>query len=168
MSKKVSNRRVRTSKDNCSVCGPRESEWYRYLRGTYVFDVDLAREIVQDGRGPIDLSTSDLRYCVANSHIHKHHVPHVDLRFPGIMACVFFTNADGVEEQGHLLIDGNHRAAKSLRLGVPYRFYLLTEKESRRILIRAPRLKPRSARRNCRRAVAKPKARVAKRQRRGA
>src|SRR5687767_4352519 len=133
MSKRTFSRRS----DNCSVCAPRNSEWYRYLRGSYVFDVDMAREIVQDGRRPLVLSVGDLRYCVANSRIRKRHVAHVNLRFPGIMAHVFFTNAEGMEEHGHLLIDGNHRAAKSLRLGVPYQFYLLTEKESRRILIRS-------------------------------
>jgi hypothetical protein len=158
MTKRIFSRRS----DNCSVCEHRDTEWYRYLRGTYVFDVDMARDIVQDGREPLVLGAGDLRYCVANSHIRKRHVNHVNLRFPGIMAHVFFTNAEGVEERGHLLIDGNHRAAKSLRLGVPYRFYLLTEEESRRILIRAPRPKRRVRR------TSKPKARIAKKRRRGA
>jgi hypothetical protein len=37
-----------------------------------------------------------------------------------------------------VLIDGNHRAARCLRDGLPFRAHLLTEAESEAVLLRSP------------------------------
>ena len=52
----------------------------------------------------------DVRFAVDTSRIHEHHVPHVKVRFPGIVARVRFTDADGKVVEGDVLIDGHHRA----------------------------------------------------------
>jgi hypothetical protein len=67
-------------------------------------------------------------------------VDHVDPQYPGIITFVWQTDTDGVTHRGHLLIDGNHRAARCLRDDRPFFAYLLTEEESRAILLKSPEL----------------------------
>ncbi len=138
MAKRRSRSKSGTKKRGCSVCQASGPETYQYLRETFIFDVDLARRIVLDGREPVELDEADIRYCVDNSRIHEHHVPHVDTRYPGIIAHLFHTAENGEQVHGHLLIDGNHRAARCLQLGIPYQVYLLTEAESTQVLVKAP------------------------------
>jgi hypothetical protein len=115
------------------VSGP---ETYGYLKRAYVFDVDAARTIVSDGRAPLELEPSDVTYCVNNSRIYPQHLDHVDPQYPGILAHLWGPGDHGSWEHGHLLIDGNHRAARCVRDGLPFRVFVLSEEESQRILKR--------------------------------
>ena len=135
MSKKKPVSGKRRERESCPHCagGP---ETYGYMKKAFVYDVDLARRIVADGREPVELDASDVAYCVDNSRIHKQHLDHVDPKYPGILAHLWGPGKDGTLEHGHLLIDGNHRAARCLRDGLTYRAYLLTEEESEQILLR--------------------------------
>src|SRR5690349_2883249 len=56
----------------CRHCkgGP---ETFRYMKRSYVFDVDRAREIVQDGRQPLELEPDDTRHSVDISRIYPEH-----------------------------------------------------------------------------------------------
>ncbi|MFN9720882.1 MAG: hypothetical protein ACK58L_19475 [Planctomycetota bacterium] len=112
------------------------AETYGYLKRSWVYDVDEARRIVSDGRQPVELERDDVAYLVDNSRIHQQHIDHVNTIFPGIIAHLWGPGSAGQIEHGHLLIDGNHRAARCLRDQVPFRAYLLTEEESERILFR--------------------------------
>lgn len=120
----------------------------------YIFDVDLARELVQDGREPVEVSRPDVRYSVKISRLHDYHVPHVNTEYPGIISYVWLPCADGKWRRGHLLIDGHHRAARCLDLAKPYFAYLLSERESRKILLKSPRLPALRPRSRPRRAAA--------------
>ena len=122
---------------SCPHCSD-GSETYRYFQGRYKFDVDRAREIVADGRTPVELDPADVRYSVDMSRIYPQHVKHVDPKFPGIIAHVWGPGENGSWLHGHLLIDGHHRAARCLELGIPYFVHLLTEQESEEILLRGP------------------------------
>ncbi len=126
-----------TEPNDCPHCvsGP---ETYGYLKRAYVYDVDLARKIVSDGRQPVEMDASDVAYCVENSRIHKQHLDHVEPSYPGILAHLWGPGEGGNWEHGHLLIDGNHRAARCLRDGLQFRAYLLSEDETEQILKRGP------------------------------
>jgi hypothetical protein len=121
----------------CKRCRPLGEEYFTYW-DLYRFDVCRARELVADGRDAVEVDDDSVRYCVDTNRIHKHHVAHVDPKFPGIIAHVFFTNPDGGTAQGHVLIDGNHRAARCLREKRPFFAYVLTEEESKAILLWSP------------------------------
>lgn len=139
--RRATRRKRRTAnarKPSCKYCRASGPEIYRYLSRRYVFDVDMARQIVSDGREPVELEPEDVADCVRETRIHWSHVPHVDTQFPGIIAHVFYRQEDGQVARGHALIDGNHRAARSQQLGIPYYVYVLNEEESERILLRAP------------------------------
>jgi hypothetical protein len=123
---------------DCPRCRNRGPEYYEYLRHSYEFDVDAARRLVTDGRESVEVEPESVRESVRLSKIFKQHVDHVDPTFPGIIAFVWFTTDGGETYRGHLLIDGNHRAARCLREDRPYFAYLLTEDESRAILLKSP------------------------------
>ncbi len=122
----------------CRRCTHRGRETYLYLDRSYEFDVDRARTLVQDGREPLELEDESVRQSVRRSEIDAEHVDHVDTSHPGIIAHVFYRTADGEEVQAHLLIDGNHRAARCLKEQRPFLAYLLSEEESRAIVLRSP------------------------------
>jgi hypothetical protein len=103
-----------------------------------VFDVDKARRITQDGRGPVELDRGDVLHAVDTARIYIEHIPHVRLKHPGIIARMRVTGNDGSVLEGDLLIDGHHRAAKCLQEGVPYMAYLLTVEETDSILKKRP------------------------------
>lgn len=125
------------SKRKCSHCqsGP-ETFWYMQHR--YLFDVDLAREIVNDGREPVEVDDESVRFSVETSEIYKPHLRHVNVAYPGIIAHIRYTTDEGELIKAHLLIDGHHRAARCLQLGRPFFACLLTEEESQAILLRSP------------------------------
>ena len=127
--------RNRPSKESCPHCIG-GAETYGYLKRTFVYDVDLARKIVSDGREPVEMETADVAYCVDNGRIHEQHLDHVEPKYPGILAHLWGPGEGGNWEHGHLLIDGNHRAARCLRDSLTFRAYLLTEDESEQILKR--------------------------------
>jgi SAM-dependent methyltransferase len=113
------------------------------MRKQYVFDVDKAREFVGDGREAEYLDDDDVRFSLKKCRVNKEHTQHVDPSIPGIVATVFYPGEDGVQVKGQRLIDGHHRAARCLELGIPYRVYVLNDEESAQIVIKSP--KPRAA-----------------------
>ena len=120
---------------DCPHCVGGE-ETYGYLKRAWVYDVDLARKIVSDGREAVEIETDDVAYFVDNSRIHEQHLDHVNPVYPGILSHLWGQGHSGTIEHGHLLIDGNHRAARCLRDKIPFRAYVLTEDESEQILLR--------------------------------
>jgi len=124
----------------CQRCTQRGREYFVYhLEGRYDFDVDRARVFTSDGREAVELEEESTRLSLEGCTMDEAHIDHVDPTIPGLIAHVFHTTPEGEELAGHVLIDGNHRAARCLRDGLPFRAYLLTEDESRAILLRAPR-----------------------------
>jgi hypothetical protein len=65
-------------------------------------------------------------------------VAHVDVQFPGIVAHYWYPDEDGTLLHGTVLIDGHHRAARTLELNVPFFVRVLSEEESRQVTRRAP------------------------------
>jgi SAM-dependent methyltransferase len=122
----------------CCICRARGPKTFAFMNSHYVFDVDKARQLVQDGREPLELDPDDVGYSLEQCRIHKDHLLHVDVKHPGIIAHVWHPNPDGELIHGHRMIDGHHRAARSLELGLPFFVYLLTEEESRAVLNRVP------------------------------
>ena len=121
----------------CPRC-QRGKETFLYLSNQYQFDVDRARQLVADGREPMEIEDDSVRASVEESVIDDGHVFHVDPTIPGIIAHLFHTDADGQVVQAHLLIDGHHRAARCLQEGLPFAAFLLSEQESKDILLRTP------------------------------
>ena len=93
---------------------------------------------IRDGRQPVELEPDDVKFSVDSSRIYPQHVKHVNPKFPGIIAHVFYPEPDGNVLHGHVLIDGHHRAARCLELDRPYYVYLLSEQESRDVLLDGP------------------------------
>jgi hypothetical protein len=131
---------LRTS--DCPRCRQTGREYYWY-RGLYEFDVDRARALVPDGREPVEVDEESVRITVDETDVDECHLDHVDPTIPGIISHVFYRTEQGEEVRGHALIDGNHRAARCLRDGLPYFAYLLTEQESRQITLPFPSRKRR-------------------------
>ena len=121
--------------NECPHCVGGE-ETYGYLKRAWVYDVDLARKIVSDGREAVGIETDDVAYFVDNSRIHEQHLDHVNPVYPGILAHLWGHGHDGAIQHGHLLIDGNHRAARCLRDKLTFKAYVLSEDESEQILLR--------------------------------
>lgn len=146
----------------CRVCGKNGAETFNFMRRSFVFDVDRARELTHDGRKPIELDRSDVLFAVDTSRIYIEHVPHVTTRFPGIVARVRCVKSDGRAVEGDLLIDGHHRAAKCLQTGKPYMVYRLTTDETDSVLLTRPDEKAASKHAATRRNDAKRQRPVAK------
>ncbi len=125
------------SREDCPHCS-NGAETFRYMKRLYRFDVDKARKLVRDGREPVELEPDDVKFSVETSHIYSQHVKHVNPKYPGIIAHVFYPEPDGNVLHGHVLIDGHHRAARCLELDRPYFVYLLSEEESREVLLDGP------------------------------
>ena len=122
----------------CDRCTRTGAEYYKYFSGLYEFDVEAARKWVADGRAPVEVEPDSVRDSVEITTIDDAHIDHVDPSIPGIITHVWFVTDDGEEAHGHLLIDGNHRAARCLRDGRPFFAYVLTEAESRAVVMRGP------------------------------
>ena len=110
------------------------------MKHRYLFDVDLARKIVQDGREPVEVDEASVRQSVRWTVIYPEHVRHVNTDYPGIITHLWYPLKEGGRAHGHLLIDGNHRAARCLEKGIPFFACLLTEDESRQIVLKSPEL----------------------------
>ena len=93
------------------------------------WDIDLAIEICQDGRTPIEIPPEILDDILSVNGTTVAHLDHVSLDFPGIACAVDFT-PEGAPIKG--LIDGSHRAARARRDKIRFFAYLLTDEESRR------------------------------------
>jgi len=129
----------RITKARCSICRKHGRETFLYMRRRFIFDVDLARKIVSDGRSPVELDPDDVRFAVDSCEVNRNHISHVDPTIPGIVSHVFFPQ-DGEMVQGHVFIDGHHRAARALQLNQPFLVHVLSESESRQIVLRSPEL----------------------------
>ena len=116
---------------------PKE-EIYYYLHWNYVFNVQLANQLVRDGRAPVEVDEASLRVVVESTDLTAEHIAQVDPTLPGIIAHVAYTTCEGETLRGHILLDGNHRAARCLELGLPFFAYLLSEAESEQIVLRRP------------------------------
>src|SRR5262249_11528149 len=131
-------RRMTETVVECPRCrSGRETFWYRF-GGRYEFDVDKARALAGDGREPVEVEEESVRVEVESSELDECHVPPVDASIPGLIAHVWYPARPGEEWHGHLLIDGHHRAARCLREGRTFRAYLLSEEESRAVLLCSP------------------------------
>ena len=144
-------------RSRCSVCNASGGETFWFLRRSFIFDVDRAREITRDGRKPRLLNRDDVRYAVDSSRIRRSHVPHVETRFPGIIARVRYYAESGKIVRGDVLIDGHHRAARCLELGRPFSAYLLSYDETDQVLTRRPDATRRQKRLRTRGPQARPK-----------
>jgi hypothetical protein len=125
----------------CSRCSrdPERGEVFRCYRGNYTFDVDLAREYISDGRKPVLMEADDVAYSIQRAEINEGHLEHVDPTLPGIVCHVFVPTTDGEIVRATRLIDGHHRAARNLRDGTDFYVYVLSQRESVKILIRSPK-----------------------------
>jgi hypothetical protein len=123
--------------DACPHCRS-GAETFSYFKGAYKFDVDFARKLVSDGRKPIELEPDDVKHSINISRIYPQHLEHVSTEYPGIIAHVWGPGESGRWLRGHVLIDGHHRAARCLQLGLPYKVHILTPKESEQVLIYGP------------------------------
>ncbi len=138
MARNLKKRKRSKLENGCSRCN-RNGEAYRCFDRKYVFDIDLAREIVGDGRAKIELEPEDVQYSIDHSEINEGHLQHVNPEYPGIVAHLYFPDPDnGQIVHAHRLIDGHHRATVCQRRGEPFYVYILTEEESVRILMRTP------------------------------
>jgi hypothetical protein len=127
------------NKKDCSRCNRGEGEAFWCLKNRYVFDVDMAREIIRNRDHEVmELEPEDVQYSVNRCEINESHLAHVDPSIPGIVSHIFFPGDDGTLTHGHRLIDGHHRAARCLQLGIPFPVQILTEEESVGILMKAP------------------------------
>lgn len=127
-----------TRKD-CSRCNRGRGEAFWCLKDRYVFDVDKAREFIAErDHEMMELDPDDVRYSVDRCEVNEGHLEHVDPSIPGIVAHIFFPD-EGRVVHGHRLIDGHHRAARCMELGIPFPVHVLSEEESVDILIRAPK-----------------------------
>jgi hypothetical protein len=113
----------------------REVYWYM---GLYEFDVDAARELVEDGRESVEVDEESVRASVESSEINESHIANVDPTIPGIIAHVRYQTDEGRIFQGHVLIDGHHRAARCLRDNRPFEAFILSQEESEEVLTRRP------------------------------
>lgn len=111
------------------------------LFDTYKFDVDLARQIVSDGRKAVELEPEDVAHSIEWAHIHRPHLDHIDTRYPGIVAHYWYNDGNEVLH-GHVLIDGHHRAVKLHEANRPFFVHVLTEQESKRVTLRSPDMAP--------------------------
>ncbi|WP_372716929.1 hypothetical protein [Novipirellula sp.] len=121
----------------CSRC-TREGEAFYCFKKNYVFDVDMARAFVSDGRESIELEPEDVNYSVDRVEINEGHLAHVDPSIPGIVAHLYYPADDGTLVHAHRLIDGHHRASRCRQDKMPFYVYVLSEEESIATLIRSP------------------------------
>ena len=133
------SKKKQTSEEKCPHCSSGR-ETFRYIKNIFNFDVDLARKITSDGREAIELEPDDVHYSVDMSRIYPEHVKHVSTKYPGIIAHIWYPQPDGEVLHGHVLIDGHHRAARCLELEIPFFVHILSEDESRQVLLEGPDL----------------------------
>lgn len=128
------------SNKDCSRCNRGKGEAFWCLKNRYIFDVDMAREFANDGNHEVmELEPEDVVYSVDRCEVNEGHLAHVDPSIPGIVAHIFYPDDNGELVHGHRVIDGHHRAARCLQLGIPFPIHVLTEKESVEILMKAPK-----------------------------
>ena len=108
------------------------------MKNMYEFDVERARRFVSDGREALEIDEESVLASVEECLIDAEHVEHVDPAIPGIIASIYYRPPGEESVQAHLLLDGHHRAARCLRDDLPFFAYLLSEEESKEIVLRSP------------------------------
>lgn len=129
----------RLAKKDCSRCNRSAGEAFWCYKSRYIFDVDLARELTAVDHEIMELDPEDVDYSVGRCVINEGHLPHVNTEIPGIVAHIFYPDENGEVVHAHRLIDGHHRAARCLQLGIPFPVRVLTELESEHVPMKAPR-----------------------------
>jgi len=128
---KKNSKKNKDRRSSCKICSQRElggGEVYELKGpgGSSVFDVEKAKQIVADGRRPVLVPADALVPLLAASHYEEAHLPHVDLRSPGIQ---------GQRFSGTFLLDGVHRAARCLQQGKDFHAFVLTQEETLSCLV---------------------------------
>lgn len=117
----------------CSICAQRKvsgtTEVYVIQDGMdrHFFNVDKARRLVADQRPLISLAHRTIRKIVALNYYDPDHLDHVEPRKPGIVLRRF---------GGLVLLDGIHRAVRSLRDKSSFYVQVLSYEESLRCIVR--------------------------------
>src|SRR4029077_19114680 len=96
------------SKPTCCG-GEKEDEIFEFLGNAYVFNVNLANELVRDGRTPVEVEEESVRYSVETGNLVREHIAHVNPDRPGIIAHVSYTKANVECFRGNVLREGNTR-----------------------------------------------------------
>jgi hypothetical protein len=117
--------------NNCSRCpviGAEDIPGDEYYNLKWVrFNINIAREMV-NSRTPVLVEPGALERWLEHTRIDSQHVTHVPLNAgPGLKV----TLPGGC---GEPIIDGNHRAARSLREGKNFFVYMFNEAETLRLL----------------------------------
>lgn len=117
--------RCRWAKDHTSII---ESK----VDGVAEYSVGHAELILfKQPRKAVEIPLSRIGKLVRPKHVDAEHVEHVRSDKPGIIAYV--SHVKGVR---WALIDGNHRATKCLYENRKFTAYILTPKESEKVIIR--------------------------------
>ncbi len=118
---------------NCKECRGRRDgvQVYSCIRlhdkSKLVWDIELALQLCQDGRQPVLFDNEHVQAVLQVNQIDPMHLAHVDPWIPGI-AVELGKNDAGLAIL--TLIDGSHRAAQCLELGIAFYVYVLSEEES--------------------------------------
>ncbi len=128
---------TRPATPDCRHCRGGQ-EFFRYWDDLFEYDVERAKQLVQDGREPVEVERGSARASVDECRLDPRHVAHVDPSYPGLIAHIWYPAPDGEVYHAYVLIDGHHRAARCLAEGRPFLAFLLSEEESRAVLVRGP------------------------------
>lgn len=93
------------------------------------WDVELAWKLCADGRNAIRLHSTYLDEVLRVNRYNPLHLDHVDPARPGIGSVLDYAD-DSTPVL--CLIDGTHRAARSVRDSIPFFIHLLTAEETAR------------------------------------
>lgn len=94
------------------------------------YDVGAAEALVRRLRRRAQPVTPfDLR-VIFNSDVHPPHLAHVDTRRPGILGLAWIRG-----RLTRFILEGNHRSARAIQAGRPFRLYRLTEAETASVFI---------------------------------
>lgn len=112
-----------------------------YVEGgkTITFDVDFAYEVIAKFRPPVECSNdpTEIQYLLDQNQIEQQHVDHVDPNQPGLIFELVFTKKQSRQKEAvFVLVDGNHRAARSLRDGHPFCYYLLHDEHAKQLILK--------------------------------
>jgi hypothetical protein len=114
--------------ERCANMGKPQMYTVKGELGEYVFNVERARQIANDGRHrafEVPREMVEQMLSVNEDHVPEH-IDHVDPSQPGILAQRW---------GGVALIDGNHRARRCLRDGFVFRAFMLDLIESRACMV---------------------------------
>lgn len=120
--------------EGCPRCAQRP-DVFSYLGGRFRFDLCRARELAENEYEPVEVEEDSIRACLGDVALGPAHAEHVDPTLPGIIAHVRLESSPGEEAEGHVLIDGHHRAYRCLQEGRPFYAIVLNQEDSRALLL---------------------------------